>query len=402
MCKAQPSLKILSHHILYRHPRFHAAFPSIATRSDGTCLVVFRRARNVHWLSWQASRQSLPGVDHLDARSALHSLQLRSDLSLLSQRHLPTTLDAADQDASLLALDNGDLLLAGFSWYPRPHGPLGGTDPETVDPGSKPVSDRLAQPTRTARRNRIPFIFWGGYTRRSTDGGESWSAHRYLPPLSGYPDIVPNSRPMLGGAVRGRGVDLGAGHLLQSTYIGSPRNGTYTSHLFRSRDHGRSWQLCGPIAADPAGVTGYAEPCLVRSADGRLFALHRSFGLGDRITVAVSDDLGAHWSPPASCDVVGHPCDVLPLTDTQTLLVYGYRHRPYGIRARIWAPDRGLPGETDSSGAEIILRDDGGSPDLGYPWATRLDRDHLLVVYYFCDIEGIRHIAATRLQIVGH
>lgn len=100
--------------------------------------------------------------------------------------------------------------------------------------------------------------------------------------------------------------------------------------------------------------------------------------------------------------MVGHPCDVLSIGNALLLLVYGYRHPPYGVRARLWTPDRGLPGETDASGAEIILRADGRVPDLGYPWATRLDRDHVLVVYYFCDVEGVRHIAATRLRIEAH
>ena len=51
------------------------------------------------------------------------------------------------------------------------------------------------------------------------------------------------------------------------------------------------------------------------------------------------------------------------------------------------------------SAEEIILRDDGGNGDLGYPWATMVSRDRVLVVYYFNRANGTRHIAGTYLQI---
>ncbi|MGB9718603.1 MAG: hypothetical protein ACPL4E_09215 [Thermoproteota archaeon] len=53
-------------------------------------------------------------------------------------------------------------------------------------------------------------------------------------------------------------------------------------------------------------------------------------------------------------------------------------------------------------GREIVLRDDGGSPDLGYPRTVLLPDGRVLAVYYFnkagdtVDCEGgVRHIAAT-------
>ena len=41
----------------------------------------------------------------------------------------------------------------------------------------------------------------------------------------------------------------------------------------------------------------------------------------------------------------------------------------------------------------------GGNGDLGYPWATMVSRDRVLVVYYFNRANGTRHIAGTYLQI---
>ena len=48
---------------------------------------------------------------------------------------------------------------------------------------------------------------------------------------------------------------------------------------------------------------------------------------------------------------------------------------------------------------EIVLRDDGGNGDLGYPWATLLSKNRALVVYYFNVGDGTRHIAGTILEI---
>lgn len=47
---------------------------------------------------------------------------------------------------------------------------------------------------------------------------------------------------------------------------------------------------------------------------------------------------------------------------------------------------------------EIILREDGGSVDIGYPWATMIGNDRALVVYYFDKADGTRHIAGTFLK----
>jgi len=383
------SLEIIRNHILYRHHRYHAAFPAIATRTDGSLLIVFRRARNAPWLNWASDCRQLPAVDHLDARSTLESLILGSDLSVRARRCLSPTLDAADQDASLLALENGSLLLAGFSWYPIAHGAPDGNNDTRAQAAPRGL------PSRGLRVGKTQFVFWGGYTRRSEDGGETWSRHRWLPPLPGHPDIIPSTRPMLGGAVRGRPVSLGEGRLLLASYSGLPRSGTYASYLFKSDDHGHSWRFAGQIARDDEARIGYAEPCLYQASNERLFAFHRSFGLEDRLAVSVSDDLGRTWSRPEATQIIGHPCDVLPWTDSAALLVYGYRHAPYGIRACLWSPDSGLPSPSD----EVILRADGPTPDLGYPWVTRLDRSHALVVYYFCDSEGVRHIAGTVLKV---
>jgi hypothetical protein len=69
------------------------------------------------------------------------------------------------------------------------------------------------------------------------------------------------------------------------------------------------------------------------------------------------------------------------------LSVYGYRHPPYSIRARL------LDGECRNLGKETVLCDDGGNGDLGYPWACVSAEGRILVVYCLNVADG------TRLQM---
>ena len=114
----------------------------------------------------------------------------------------------------------------------------------------------------------------------------------------------------------------------------------------------------------------------------------------DHTCIARSSDHGRsfQWE---DAGFQGHPHHALRLPDQRVLLVYGYRHPPFGIRARVLDPEcRNVAGAE-----EIVLRDDGGNGDLGYPWATLVSRDRVLVVYYFNRANGTRHIAGTFLQI---
>ena len=52
---------------------------------------------------------------------------------------------------------------------------------------------------------------------------------------------------------------------------------------------------------------------------------------------------------------------------------------------------------TERGAASVMGR--GGNGDLGYPWATMVSRDRVLVVYYFNRANGTRHIAGIYLQL---
>ena len=92
----------------------------------------------------------------------------------------------------------------------------------------------------------------------------------------------------------------------------------------------------------------------------------------------------------------GAPGDLVEMADGRIACVYGYRVPPFGVRYRLSA-DGG-----STWGREVILRDDGGSWDLGYPRVIEVSEGRLLTTYYFNEANdtiqmngGVRHIAMT-------
>jgi hypothetical protein len=82
------------------------------------------------------------------------------------------------------------------------------------------------------------------------------------------------------------------------------------------------------------------------------------------------------------------------MRDGRVVCVYGYRTMPSGVRYKV-SEDGGR-----TWGREYILRDDGGSWDVGYPRVIEVEPGKLLAVYYI-NLKndpvqmngGIRHIA---------
>jgi hypothetical protein len=159
-----------------------------------------------------------------------------------------------------------------------------------------------------------------------------------------------------------------------------------------STDKGETWKYSCPVATDPK-VT-FNEASLYETPKGDLVAFIRTANFDDHTVIARSTDSGRSFQPWQDAGFQGHPHYALRLPDKRVLLVYGYRHAPFGIRARVLNAEC-----TDfASAGEIVLRDDGGNGDLGYPWATMISKNRALVVYYFNRGDGTRHIAGTTLE----
>jgi hypothetical protein len=137
-------------------------------------------------------------------------------------------------------------------------------------------------------------------------------------------------------------------------------------------------------------------PSSVRLSKTRILTtLRRKEGPDHWIDAWVTDDNGASWRflnrpVPSTGGSVGNPPSLLMLRDGRLALIYGYRSAPYGIRARL-SDDKGL-----SWGDEIILRNDGGCWDLGYPRSVQRTDGKIATAYYFNDRpDRERYIAAT-------
>lgn len=167
--------------------------------------------------------------------------------------------------------------------------------------------------------------------------------------------------------------------------------------VYGSWDGGANWGLIAEIEPSPRRPMAIM-PCPVILRDGTiLMAVRRQYDFRNAYTqVYASEDGARTWSFRSRVNDWGAPANLVELPDGRIVCVYGYRQPPYGIRARV-SPDQGR-----TWGPEIILRDDGGSWDLGYPRTLLLQDGSLITAYYFnCKADpiqcsgGVRHIAAT-------
>jgi hypothetical protein len=116
--------------------------------------------------------------------------------------------------------------------------------------------------------------------------------------------------------------------------------------------------------------------------------------------VYASDDGGRTWAFLSRVNDFGSPGSLVRLKDGRLVMVYGYRLMPSGIRACV-STDEGK-----TWGPELIIRDDGGSWDLGYPNAWAMPDGRIGVIYYFNSKDdkvqvngGVRHICRSIFSV---
>ena len=366
---AEPALRKVRDLVIYQDATFYSAFPSVVRRPDGELLVAFRRA---------PSRRALgeKNESHVDPNSQL--VLVRSGDGGATWSQTPELLYAhafgGSQDPCLLQLRDGTLLCASYGWMLlNPEGSA-----------SRPTPNH---------QSKLGAHFLGGYLVRSTDGAKSWQGPIYPPHVDAELNYDPYGRP-LPAYNRGALAEGARGRLfwvVAANDQSTPRKSS--THLIVSDDRGSTWRYSAPVAVD-AKVT-FNETSIYETPKGDLVAFLRTANFDDHACLARSTDGGKTFQPWQDMGFQGHPLNALRLPDQRVLLTYGYRHKPFGIRARVLNAEC-----TDfATAAEIILRDDGGGFDLGYTWPVLLDPKHVLVVYYFNVADGPRHIAGTVLAI---
>jgi sialidase-1 len=353
--------------VIYRDDKFYSSFPSIVRRPDGELLVAFRRAPERRVLGERAT-------SHTDPNSYL--MLVRSHDSGKTWSQTPELIYAnpfgGSQDPCMVQLRDGTIVCSSYGW-------------------ALLQADAAAKLKQAFRHGA--FAFLGGYLVRSRDGGHSWQGPIIPPPTPGETVFDPFGKPVPAynrGAMC-EGKDGRLYWVVTSKTSTSP--GAQGTHLFISSDKGSTWTYSCAVAGD-AKVT-FNETSLFETPKGDLVAFMRTADFDDHTAVARSIDRGKSFQPWQDAGFQGHPHYALRLPDQRVLLVYGYRHAPFGIRARVLDAECNNP----ASAPEIVLRDDGGNGDLGYPWATLLSKERALVVYYFNAANGTRHIAGTILAI---
>jgi hypothetical protein len=236
-------------------------------------------------------------------------------------------------------------------------------------------------------------IFLGGYIVRSENGGKTWEGPIYPPHIS--PEKTYNALgepvPAYNRGALCEGKNGKVYWVVAATDSDSPKK--TSTHLLISEDKGLTWAYSCPVATDENA--SFNETSLYETPKGDLVAFLRTANMSQPC-IARSTDGGKTFQKWELLGFKGHPLNPLRLKDNRVLLTYGYRNQPYGIRAKVLNPEC-----TDFATApEIILRDDAGTWDLGYTWPVQIDKNRVLVTYYFNDnADGTRYIAGTILEI---
>jgi len=239
----------------------------------------------------------------------------------------------------------------------------------------------------------LSYTFLGGYLVRSVDGGKNWQQPIYPPhvPTDIQLNVWGKPLPAYNRGALCEGRNGGIYWVVASNSADAPAK--TKTHLLISDDKGLTWNYSSPVASDE-GIS-FDETSIYETPKGDLVAFLRTANMpGDLSWISRSTDGGKSFTPK-SMGFYGYPLHALKLPDNRVLLTYGYRHKPFGIRGRILNPEC-----TDYDTApEFVIRDDGGSGDLGYCWSTMMDKNRVLVVYYFNTDNGLRFIAGTILAL---
>lgn len=359
------SIRVVEHVTIYEDARFYSAFPSIVRRPDGELLVAFRRAPE--------RRAFGEGVSHTDPNSYLVLVRSKDDGKTWSRE--PELIHAhpfgGSQDPCMVQLHDGMIICSSYAWA-------------RLEPGT---FAKLKQPVARAGN----FAFLGGYLLRSRDGGHSWEPPVLPPPCAGEAnhDLFGKLVPAYNRGAMCEGRDGKLYWVVASSSTNAPER--TATHLLISPDKGQTWRYSCVAAQDSKAE--FNETSVYETPKGDLVAFLRTQNLDDHTCIARSTDRGKsfQWQ---DAGFRGHPHHALQLSDKRVLLVYGYRHRPFGVRARVLNSEC-----TDARKAEeTILREDGGNGDLGYPWSTMISKTRALVVYYFNRADGTRTISGSFVE----
>jgi BNR repeat-like domain len=170
--------------------------------------------------------------------------------------------------------------------------------------------------------------------------------------------------------------------------------------VYRSMDDGTTFHFMSFVTPKDTRYEGLSlmYPRGLMLPNGRLLCtlrLDRDWA-GDMWTeLYASDDGGRTWGFLSRATDFGAPSAPVRLRDGRLVMTYGARLAPSGVRAVV------SENEGRTWGPEIIVRDDGGSWDVGYPRAWEAAPGKIGVIYYFNSKDDPVQLKATGKQPWG-
>lgn len=293
-----------------------------------------------------------------------------------------------------------------------------GDDPEidvltAGDPHARPFSEM--GPIDYLDKNVLLWSFSAGFgtpagrapIRVSKDGGRTWSGASELP-LDGLHSLTALNSYLV----------RPDGRCLLFMFEVSP-DGNRRPLVYGSLDGGTEFHFMSYITVehDPQAAAKSLQPASSLAFAGHRWFYPRAIMLPSGTILCTlrcqrdptgvmwteiykSDDGGRTWGFLSRVNDFGAPGSLVRMSDGRLVVVYGYRLPNYGIRAAVSEDE----GRTWSD--ELIVRDDGGSWDLGYPNAWEVAPGKVGCIYYFNSKHdsvqvngGIRYIARSIFSI---
>jgi len=339
-------MEIIESKVICKQPGRYIGWPTIGKTETGRLLVVFSGDRDLHMCPF-GKTQLVTSDD--GGKTWSEPVTINN-----------TPLD--DRDAGICITPSDTIVVSWFTSVDFEK--LAQDHPENA------WKERIAKITDEDRKRWL-----GAWTRRSTDGGNTWEeAVASLVDTPHGPVVLADGRLLFVG----------------TRFAGKDAFGRIAA--VESRDEGRSWKEIGlmpvPSGEEPERL---CEPHIAETEPGHLTALmryepadHNPEANSCVLWQSESHDGGKTWTEPHPTPIWGYPPHLIRLRDGRLLVTYGYRRKPYGQRA-CFSSDGGRTWEFEE---EVILRKDAPNSDLGYPASVELENGEIITVYYQIDLPG--------------
>lgn len=318
-------------------PGRYIGWPTIIRTHDNRLMVVFSGDRDEHVCPF-GKTQVVTSIDNSKTWSEPRTI---------------TNTQLDDRDAGITQTTKGTLVV---SWF---------TSLEFENPTRR---NTYAKYFRIGEKIPVEVKkkLLGNWTRRSEDGGKTWSEPSRTNGTAPHGPIA-----------------LKNGNLL---YISTGKwegKGEIVCEL--STDDGKSWKTISYIPKHPDYQVNLTEPHVVELKSGKLLAMIRNEPVNRNCYLLQSEstDGGKTWTQMKLTPIWGYPPHLKQLANGWLLVVYGVRRAPFSERACVSKDE----GKTWDYANEITLCE-GVNSDLGYPSSTQLDDGSILTAYYQCTKVG--------------